>query len=454
MDNLLIGLSVAGGLLGWVIYRYFVAKENDKKAAIEKRLKEEKYRLVLEKARLAEREEKIFKAQTGHVPSQLSLAKEYELTNIREALQWYTKAALLDNDIAQNALARLCSSDSNDPLGEAKSAYWTQVVKAKHNDPIAKFELGSFQLRGYGTDVDEDAGIANITAAAESDYLPAMLLLGDWYLADTTSQKKPEEAFLWRLRAALLGDNKACIKTAYCYQAGIAVAKNRLRAVYWLERAAEQGDTEAQYLVAKMLGEGGETDKAVAYIWLSLAYAGGNRDAKVLRDNVVQYIGVDAIVGVQNVANTIYRVMRQGNVKPHGIINLLDQVYGREGYRPDEENLARLAAGDLSSEQAVEPDDSGLVKAETTTGEGEYAGATKAELNKNDAIDKFGPIADSHSTELHRQEKQDKPGKRTHTSNSQSSTANWDSNWSGWQTEQGDSFAVPDVTSPRKPEQD
>ncbi|MFZ6043649.1 tetratricopeptide repeat protein, partial [Vibrio natriegens] len=124
-------------------------------------------------------------------------------------------------------------------------------------------------------------------------------------MADTTSQKKPEEAFLWRLRAALLGDNKACIKMAYCYQAGIAVAKNRLRAVYWLERAAEQGDTEAQYLVAKMLGEGGENDKAVAYIWLSLAYAGGNRDAKVLRDNVVQYIGVDAIVGVQNVANTI-----------------------------------------------------------------------------------------------------------------------------------------------------
>ncbi|WP_036821548.1 tetratricopeptide repeat protein, partial [Photobacterium sanctipauli] len=252
MSNLLIGLSVAGGLLGWVLYRYFATQKRQSQEAIAQRMKDDKYQRVLEKAKIAEREEKIFKAQTGHVSSQLSLAKEYELTNIREAIGWYQKAAKLDSTIAQNALARLCKMDLDDPEGNAKSTYWEQVVKAKGNDSAAKFELGRYQIRGYGTEANVDAGLENIHTAAEAGHMPAQSFLGDWYVSDVAPRKDPEEAFIWRVRGALQGDLRACVKTAYCYQTGIAVAKNRLRTTYWLERAAEQGDTEAQQLAAKM----------------------------------------------------------------------------------------------------------------------------------------------------------------------------------------------------------
>ncbi|MGF1700427.1 sel1 repeat family protein [Photobacterium makurazakiensis] len=354
MSNLLIGLSVAGGVLSWVVYRYFSTQKMNSKLAIERRLKDDNYQRVLERAKIAEREDKIFKAQTGHVSSQLSLAKEYELTNVREALGWYYQAAKQENTIAQNALARLCKMDIDDPEGEAKSIYWEHVVKANNNDIAAKFELGRYQIRGFGTEIDIEAGLQNIHAAAEAEYIPAQSFLGDWYVSDIAENKAPDEAFIWRVRGALQGDIRACLKTAYCYQTGIAVAKNKLRTTYWLERAAEQGDAEAQQLVAKMYLGAGANDAAVAYIWLSLAYAAGNKSAKAERDEVVQHIGIDAILGVQNVANSIYRVIKVGEVQAHAVIDLLDKVYGREGYRPSAEQLAVLASGDLSGEQGEE----------------------------------------------------------------------------------------------------
>ena len=106
--------------------------------------------------------------------SQLSLAKEYELTNVREAINWYDKAAKLDNIIAQNALARLCRADIDDPDGEAKSQYWEQVVKAKRGEAKELFELGLLQIRGQGTEIDVEAGLENVLLAADKELLEAI----------------------------------------------------------------------------------------------------------------------------------------------------------------------------------------------------------------------------------------------------------------------------------------
>ncbi|WP_299017498.1 tetratricopeptide repeat protein [uncultured Photobacterium sp.] len=350
MSNLVIGLSLTGILLGWVLTRYASASKKQHQKAIELRLKNENYRRVLEAARVVEREEKIFKAQTGHVSSQLSLAKEYELTNIREAINWYSKAADLDSDIAQNALARLCRQNSEDPDGEAKSRYWEQIVKAKHKEPEALFELGRYQVRGFGCGVDIEAGIDNITASAEKEYVAAQLFLGDWYVAEVNRDKSPPMSFGWRLRSAINHDAKGCIKTAFCYQTGLGVTKDRTRAIYWLERAAELGSCEAQFLAAKIHLGSGATDSAIAYTWFSIAHASGHKQAKAERDEVVEYIGIESILNVQNVANSIFKLLKKQPVPPHKVIELFDKVYGREGYRPSEAFLAAAAAGELTED--------------------------------------------------------------------------------------------------------
>ncbi|WP_236690703.1 SEL1-like repeat protein [Photobacterium angustum] len=97
--------------LGWLISRYFVTRNMQQQEKQQQILKDIKYKQVLEKAKQAEREEKIYKASTGHIPSQLSLAKECEVTNPVAAIEWYEKAAAQDNEMAQYALARLYRRD-------------------------------------------------------------------------------------------------------------------------------------------------------------------------------------------------------------------------------------------------------------------------------------------------------------------------------------------------------
>ncbi|WEM44896.1 tetratricopeptide repeat protein (plasmid) [Photobacterium sp. DA100] len=354
MPYLLIATGLSAGLLAWILYRLFASKAKQQQSLEEKRKKEARYQQVLEKAKVAEREDKIFKAQTGHVPSQLSLAKEYELTNTREAIYWYEKAAKLDNIIAQNALARLCRADIDDPDGEAKSRYWEQVVKAKRGEAKELFELGLLLIRGLGTDIDVEAGLEQVREAADKEWLAAMLFLGDWYLSEFSQPHQPVEAFLWRFRAARLGDINGFMKTAFCYQAGIGVSKDSARAMYWLERAAERGEGEAQLLVAKMHNRDTMSDAAIAYIWYSLAYANGFKQARKARDGVVQQFDIDTILGVQNVANRIYKMLKQGaGVEAHSVMHLLDKLYDRSGYRPTEEMLDSIALGELASEMST-----------------------------------------------------------------------------------------------------
>ncbi|MCQ1057588.1 sel1 repeat family protein [Photobacterium sp. ZSDE20] len=354
MPYLMVVTGLSAGLLAWILYRVFASQGKQQQLLLEKRQKEARYQQVLEKAKIAEREEKIFKAQTGHVSSQLSLAKEYELTNVREAINWYDKAAKLDNIIAQNALARLCRADIDDPEGEAKSRYWEQVVKAKCGESKELFELGLLLIRGQGTDIDVEAGLEMVQEAADKELIAAMLFLGDWYLSEFAQPHQPLEAFLWRFRAAKQGDINGFMKTAFCYQVGIGVSKDCHRAMYWLERAAERGDGEAQMLVAKMHNRTTMTDATIAYIWYSLAYVNGYKQAKEARDEVVQLLDIDTILGVQNVANKVYKMLKQDeDLAPHSVMYLLDKLYGREGYRPTEENLETLALGDLASEMST-----------------------------------------------------------------------------------------------------
>ncbi|UTV30784.1 tetratricopeptide repeat protein [Photobacterium atrarenae] len=354
MSNLVIGLSLAGGALVAVVAHYFAVMNRQRRNQQAQVLKDQKYKRVLEKAKIAEREEKIFKANTGHIASQLSLAKEYEMISLGKAIFWYHKAAELGNEIAQNALARLCRMDPSDSEGEAKSRYWEQVVRAKQRDPEALFKLGSYQYQGYGVAVDLASAIEHMTQAAEQDHVDAQLFLGDWYVAESNPDKMPLLAFGWRARAALNESVKGYIKMAYCYQAGIGVAKDRRRAIYWLERAAEAGSTEGQYLAAKMHLSSDPHDSAIAYVWYSIAHAFGHPEARTERDEAAQSIAIDAILSAQSVANSVYKTLKHPPVARHGVIAVLDKVYDRQRYRPDEQVLGSLSAGELAgnAEQA------------------------------------------------------------------------------------------------------
>ena len=321
-------------VLGWLISRYFSTRNMQQQEKHQRILKDIKYKQVLEKAKQAEREEKVYKASTGHISSQLSLAKECEVTNPIVAIEWYEKAAAQDNEIAQYALARLYRRDPLDQQAMLKANYWQALIDAKQKSPESLFRFGVLLIQGKGGETDPTLGIDYIKQAAIEGFLPALLFLSDWYVVEETDHYLPEQAFYWRIQAAKHNDLDGLMKTAFCYKVGLGVERNVEGVKYWLERAAEHNHPEAQYLVGKMhLGECAN-NAAIAYIWFSMAYAGGYKKARVARDEAAPFIGIESILNVQNIAKEVYKIIKNQPVIPHSVITLLDDCYGRKGYRP------------------------------------------------------------------------------------------------------------------------
>ncbi|PSV27211.1 MULTISPECIES: tetratricopeptide repeat protein [unclassified Photobacterium] len=321
-------------VLGWLISRYFATRNMQQQEKQQQILKDIKYKQVLEKAKKAEREEKIFKASTGHIPSQLSLAKECEVTNPVAAIEWYEKAAAQDNEMAQYALARLYRRDPLDQQAMLKANYWQAFIDVKQKSPESLFHFGLLLIQGKGVEADPTLGIDYIQQAATEEFLPAALFLSDWYVAEETDHYLPQQAFYWRIQAAKHNDLDGLMKTAFCYKVGLGVEKDVDRVKYWLERAAEHDHPEAQYLAGKMYLGACANNAAIAYIWFSMAYAGGYKKARVARDEAAPLIGIESILNVQNIAKEIYKILKKQPVTPHSIITLLDNCYGRKGYRP------------------------------------------------------------------------------------------------------------------------
>ena len=107
------------------------------------------------------------------------------------------------------------------------------------------------------------------------------------------------------------------------------------------------GSSEAQFLAAKMHLGSDANDAAIAYVWFSIANGFGHKTAKTERDEAAQYVGIESILAAQSVANSVFRLLKRQPVARHRVIDLMDRVYARSSYRPDEDVLASLASGEL-----------------------------------------------------------------------------------------------------------
>ncbi len=78
------------------------------------------------------------------------------------------------------------------------------------------------------------------------------------------------------------GDPKAQLDLALCYDSGDGIERDKEKAVYWFEKAAEQGSIEAQYLIGLMLyqGEAVPQNRSRAVYWMKKAADKGDAKAK------------------------------------------------------------------------------------------------------------------------------------------------------------------------------
>ena len=344
-----MGIAIAATGLSLILIFVWMISLSMRKQRLEaeRKAREVAYRKAMQKAREQERKERAFKAETGHVPTILYLAKEAERENIKQALYWYDKAAKLDNVTGMYGVVRLAERMREDVILREQANFWRTAIAGLEGDVEAKFATGKALVFGRGTEKNIPKGHQLIEEAADEGCIPAMLYMGEWQLSPENTSGQRADALFWFMKAAEQDSADGKIQVGLCYLSGIGTEKSMVKGCYWLERAAECGSAEAMYHAGEAWKDTGKTGNAIAYVWLFLSANMGYEPARVVRDEVASSIGVDVVVGLQSIAKPLQRKLASGVVKKHSIIRALNKVYKREVYFPGEEELNEL----LSEEQ-------------------------------------------------------------------------------------------------------
>ncbi len=296
----------------------------------ERKERELAYRKAIEKHRQKEHEERLIKAENGHVPTILFLAKEAERTNIREALHWYGRAAALDNITGMYGIVRISEKMKEDMVLKEQAKFWKTCIAANEGNLDKKFEMGTWLYSGRGTEQNVEKAIEVITEAAERGHIDSMLFLGDWHRAKENPMPEHSLSLQWYKRAATLKSNPGRLKYGLNFLHGIGTAADFKRGIYWVERAAEKGHTDAMYEAGLAWIDHKPNGNAIAYIWLFLAAQLGHDKSRRSRDQVALSIGVDTVVGLQSLSKPMLRKLRENKINKHALIKALNKLYKRD----------------------------------------------------------------------------------------------------------------------------
>ncbi|CAH7288815.1 TPR repeat protein, SEL1 subfamily [Vibrio chagasii] len=326
-----MGIAIGATALSLILVAVWLISLSLRKQRLEQERKARAvaYRKAIEKARIQEQKERHFKAETGHVPSILYLAKEAERNNIKEALYWYDKAAHLDNVNGMYGIVRLSRKRKEDLILREQANFWQLAISALDNDMSAKFEMGKALVHGRGTVKNIPKGYTYIEESAAGGNTEAMLFMGDWCLDKENPDYSAESSVDWYRKAAEKNNLDGKIKLGMSYLNGVGVEPNHGEAVYWFETAAEKNSAEAMFRAGEAWIDHGEHGNAIAYIWLFLSAHFGYSEAKQQRDKVGGELGVDAVVGLQALTKPIMTKLTQQAITKHSIIKALNKLYKR-----------------------------------------------------------------------------------------------------------------------------
>lgn len=327
-------IGIAVGLAGVSLISMFLwmlsLSLRKKRMEQEKKERDRQYRLTLARAKEQEHQERIMKAEYGHIPTILYLAKEAERKNTREALYWYEKAADLDNVHGMQGVIKISQLHAEDLVLKEKAKFWKKCVKAFNGDLTSKYETGVALIYGQGIAKDPERGLEHVISAAELDHIDSVLFLGQWFQAKDNPLSEPEKSLHWNKVAAKLGDKRGMLSLGKNYLKGVGTEVNFFQGCYWLERAAEKGSPEAMCLAGEIWIDKKPNGNAIAYTWLFMAAHYGWQPARQLRDKVGNSIGVDSVVGLQSLTKPLIRKISDGKVPKHSLIRAFNKLYKRK----------------------------------------------------------------------------------------------------------------------------
>lgn len=194
--------------------------------------------------------------------------------NEREAFRLLQKAAAGGLIRAKTELGN-CYFSGNGTVRDYSEAFrWyiqasDNLIKNK-SDPSsaeAAFHIGICYLNGYGTDQSRDEALKFFKIAAKAGNTDAAYIVGELYSFAPEEKRSGERALKYYIYAANAGNNKARLVLADSY----VTSRSYSNAYKLYKKAADEGDPEAMFQVAKHLisGVGVEADATTAKTYFS-----------------------------------------------------------------------------------------------------------------------------------------------------------------------------------------
>lgn len=162
-----------------------------------------------------------------------------------KALECYKIAAKSGLADAMNNYADMLLNGEVVEKNEAEAYVWFNKA-AMLGVSEAMFTMGYMYEKGVVVEMNEVISIAWFKKAA---------VLGDLYAANYLGHKAMqkgdfEEAFVFYMQAARGQDVEGEYNVGFCFEEGIGIEQNKEKAIYWLKRAALQGDDLAKQRLA------------------------------------------------------------------------------------------------------------------------------------------------------------------------------------------------------------
>lgn len=243
--------------------------------------------------------------------------------NEEEAMKWLKEAAQLGLAEAQGELGVCCQTGRGIEKNLEKAVYWFQKA-ADQNDAFSQNRLGNRYLLGEGVSKDLEKAFQWFQRAAEGGFVKAYVSLANCYKDGLGTKKdlgaaeqylrkyteksmENKEEFLTtfyscgKIWAALVRsgafsdekkeellkiafqcfevsakkakDSKGMYELAQCYEYGRGIEKNENEAIYWYQKAAENGNAEGAFELGNCYyrGKGTYLDLEEAVRWYQVA---------------------------------------------------------------------------------------------------------------------------------------------------------------------------------------
>lgn len=243
---------------------------------------------------------KLFKeaAKLGYVPAQVKLGDVYRQGLLgndespKKSFQWYLKAAKQGKSSAQFYVGYFYASGYG-VMKDAKLAFEWYSKAAEQNNPAALNNLAVCYEYGRGTEIDLTKATYYYEESAKLGNITAQKNLAICYKEGTGVEPNPAKVFYWTLEAAKNGDIDSQGKIALYHLKGYGTDINKAEALLWYARyysedfhidnaeealnffkkKADEGDSQALYVVGKCFQYGVATEKNLenAYIYFEKA---------------------------------------------------------------------------------------------------------------------------------------------------------------------------------------